>query len=338
MKASFIRRYGSNQVVEFGERPMPQPGQGQLLVQVHAAGVNPVDFKIRDGKLKLIMPGALPLVLGNEFSGVVAQTGPGVSRFKVGDAVFARMDIQKIGAFAEHAVVDEADAAFKPANLSHVQAAAVPLAALTAWQALFEKADLKGGHTVLIHAGSGGVGTFAIQLAKSVGAVVATTVGARNAELVRSLGADIVIDYASQRFEDCVRDCDVILDTQGGAIQQRSFSVLKRGGTLVSINGMPDRAFAQRFKLNPLLGWIFHLANSKPRRLAQAAGGRYEYLLMHPSGEQLTQIARLLESGAVKPVIDRVFPLVQTAEALAYSESGRASGKVVIEVRGDAAA
>ncbi|MBP9655176.1 MAG: NADP-dependent oxidoreductase, partial [Rhodocyclaceae bacterium] len=201
MKAAFIRRYGGSDVVELGELPEPQAGPGELLVEVHAASVNPVDFKIRDGLLKPIIPFGFPLILGNDLSGTVKAVGAGVTRFRPGDAVFARMDKKRIGAFAEFAVVAEADAALKPANLSHIEAAAVPLAGLTAWQALFEIGGLKAGQKVLIHAGSGGVGSFAIQLARHAGATVATTAGARNAELVRSLGADIVIDYKSQRFE-----------------------------------------------------------------------------------------------------------------------------------------
>lgn len=332
MKASFIRRYGSNDVVEYGDLPMPRPGAGQLLVKVHAAGVNPVDYKIRNGAMKRVVPLPMPLVLGSEFSGVVEQVGAGVSRFQAGDAVFARMAIRHIGAYAEYAVVDAALAAFKPANLSHVEAAAVPLAALTAWQALFERGGLQAGQSVLIHGGSGGVGIFAIQLARHIGAKVATTVGARNVGLARSLGADLVIDYQSERFEDKVRGCDLVLDTQAGDIQRRSFAVLKRGGVLVSIAGMPDRAFAQAFELNPLLGWLFHFMNRKPRALARASGTRFEYLFMHPSGEQLTQVAALLEGGQIKPLIDQVFALAQTGAALAKCEGGHVTGKVVIEV------
>lgn len=332
MQASFIRRYGSNDVLEYGDLPRPQPGAGQLLVKVHAAGVNPVDYKIRNGAMKMVVPLPFPLVLGSELSGVVEQVGAGVSRFKPGDAVFARLSVHHIGAYAEYAVLDADLAALKPANLSHIEAASVPLAALTAWQALFERGGLRGGQTVLVHGGSGGVGSFAIQIAKQIGARVVTTVGTRNVELARSLGSDVVVDYKNQRFEDCVRNCDLVLDTQAGDIQRRSFAVLKRGGVLVSIAGMPDRKFAKAFELNPLLGWLFHAMNRKQRALAHASGTRFEYLFMHPSGEQLTQIATLLESGQIKPVIDKVFPLAQTGAALAYCEAGHVTGKVVIEV------
>jgi len=333
MKAAFIRRYGGNAVVELGELPAPQAGPGELLVEVHAASVNPVDFKIRDGLLKMIVPFGFPLILGNDLSGVVKAVGTGVTRFRPGDAVFARMDKRRIGAFAEFAVVAEADAAAKPANLTHIEAAAVPLAGLTAWQALFEIGGLKAGQKVLIHAGSGGVGTFAIQLARHAGATVATTVGARNAELARNLGANVVIDYKSQRFEDVVSGQDLVFDTQAGDIQHRSFAVLKRGGVLVSIAGKPDGRLVRQWGLNPLLGVLLDFLSRKSLRLAKKHGVRYEYLFMHPSGEQLAQIGRLLADGSVRTVIDKVFPLEQVREALAYSEAGHATGKVVVEVK-----
>ena len=333
MKAAFIRRYGGNDVIELGELPAPQAGPGELLVEVHAASVNPVDFKIRDGMLKMILPFGFPLILGNDLSGVVKAVGAGVTRFRPGDAVFARMDKRRIGAFAEFAVVAEADAAARPANLTHIEAAAVPLAGLTAWQALFEIGGLKAGQKVLIHGGSGGVGSFAIQLARHAGLAVATTVGARNAELARSLGADIVIDYKTQRFEDVVSGYDLVFDTQAGDIQHRSFSVLKRGGVLVSIAGKPDGRLVREFGLNPLLGVLLDFLNRKSLRLAKRHGVRYEYLFMHPSGEQLAQIGRLLADGSLRPVIDIVFPLEQVREALAYSEAGHATGKVVVEVK-----
>ena len=333
MKAAFIRRYGGNDVVELDELPAPQAGPGELLVEVHAASVNPVDFKIRDGMLKMIIPFGFPLILGNDLSGVVKEVGAGVTRFKPGDAVYARLDKRRIGAFAEFAVVAEADAALKPANLSHIEAAAVPLAGLTAWQALFEIGGLKAGQKVLIHGGSGGVGSFAIQFARQAGLTVATTAGARNAELVRRLGADLVIDYKAQRFEDVVSEYDLVFDTQAGDIQHRSFAVLKRGGVLVSIAGKPDSRLVREFGLNPLLGVLLDFLGRKTLRLAKQHGVRYEYLFMHPSGEQLAQIGRLLADGSVRTIVDKVFPLAQVREALAYSEAGHATGKVVVEVK-----
>lgn len=332
MRACYIEEFGPPQVLRLGEQARPVPQGSQLLVKVHAAGVNPLDHKTRAGKVRLIMPRPMPLVLGNELSGVVVSGGPAAHRFKAGDAVFARVGIERAGAFAEYALVEEDHAAAKPPSLTHVQAAAMPLAALTAWQALFEAASLQAGQTVLVHAGSGGVGSFAIQLARHAGARVLTTASARNADLVRGLGADVVIDYTRERFEDAAPPCDLILDTLGGDVQRRSFGRLAPRGTLVSLTALPERSFARRFGLHPLWGWLFHALGSAARRRARRAGGRYVSLFMHPSGEQLAQLGALADAGLLKPVVDRVFALEQAAQALALVESGRARGKVVIAV------
>jgi alcohol dehydrogenase len=335
MKAAFIRRYGGNKVVELGELPAPQAGPGELLVAVHAASVNPVDFKIRDGMLKMIIPFGFPLILGNDLSGVVKAVGAGVTHFKPGDAVFARMDKRRIGAFAEFAVVAEADAAAKPANLSHIEAAAVPLAGLTAWQALFEIGGLKAGQKVLIHGGSGGVGSVRHPARPHhAGATVATTVGARNADLARRLGADIVIDYKTQRFEDVVSDCDLVFDTQAGDIQHRSFAVLKRGGVLVSIAGKPDGRLVREFGLNPLLGAAARFPQPQIPAPGEAAR-RALRVPLHASERRAAGADRppAREEGSVRTIVDKVFPLEQVREALAYSEAGHATGKVVVEVK-----
>lgn len=334
MKAVVIRRYGSNEVVHLEDLPVPLPGPGDLLVKVHAASVNPLDFKIRQGQTRLILRYRFPLVLGNDLSGVVAEAGPGATRFRPGDAVYARLDKDRIGAFAEFALVRERAAAPKPATLGHVEAAAVPLAGLTAWQALRDIGKLQAGHKVLIHAGSGGVGTLAIQLARHLGATVATTVGARNAELVKRLGADIVIDYQTTRFEDVVRDFDLVFDTQGGDTLKRSFQVVRRGGTVVTVGGLPDAEFAREWGLSPVLGLALRFLNRKITRLALQRDVRFKYLFMRADGGQLAEIGALIDhgQGVLRPVIDRVLPLDQAKEALAYVESGRAVGKVVIEV------
>lgn len=332
MKAVFIRRYGGNDVLEYGELPVPKPGPGEVLVKVCAAGVNPVDYKIRDGEMKPLVKFKFPLVLGSELSGVVEAVGSGVTQFGAGDAVFARMGLRSIGAYAEYAVVEAEHAAHKPANLTHVQAAAVPLAALTAWQALFERGQLQSGQKVLIHAGLGGVGSFAIQLARHAGATVATTVGQRNLAVAQSLGANVAIDYRSQRFDELVSSYDLVLDTQGGDIQARSFRVLRPGGRLVTVVGMPDRAFAKAMGLPAPLGWLFHWMNRNQRAMAQRSGTNFDYLFMRPCGKQLAQIADLIAQDVVKPVLDQVFPLAHAGAALAYSATGRASGKVVVEV------
>jgi len=332
LQAALIDRYGDNSRVRLADVPVPAVGHEDLLVKVHAASVNPVDTKIRDGKLKVLIRYRMPLVLGNDLAGTVAAIGPGVTRFKVGDAIYARMDKQRIGAFAEYALVREAVAAPKPVNLTFEEAASLPLVGLTAWQALIDIGRLQAGQKVLIHAGSGGVGTFAIQLARHLGAKVYTTVGQRNVELVQQLGADVAIDYRTTRFEDVVQDCDVVLETLGDELLLRSFRSVKPGGVVVSIGNTPTAAFAREWGLNPLLVFVIGLMSRKAMAAARARGARYEYLFMRADGEQLRQIAALVESGTIKPVIDRVFPLQEVREALAYSESGRATGKVVIRV------
>ena len=245
MKAFIIDRYGSNDVVRAGEMPDPELRDDDVLVQIHAASVNPLDFKIRDGKLKLILPYRLPFILGNDLAGVVVRVGSRVRRFKPGDEVYARTDKDRIGAFAEFISIKEDAVAIKPKKLTMEEAASIPLVGLTAWQALVERANLKKGQKVLIHAGSGGVGTFAIQLAKHLGAIVATTTSTANLDWVKRLGADIVIDYKKDDFETILHDYDVVLDTLGGETLEKSLRVLKPGGKLISIAGPPDPDFAK---------------------------------------------------------------------------------------------
>jgi NADPH:quinone reductase-like Zn-dependent oxidoreductase len=332
MRAAVIHRYGKNDQIQIEEIAKPQPLQNDLLVSVRAASVNPVDFKIRAGALKQIVPYRLPLVLGNDLSGVVVSVGASVSRFKVGDEVFARLDKDRIGAYAEFALIRETAAAHKPANLSHVEAASIPLVGLTAWQALIDIAKLSAGQSVLIHAGSGGVGTFAIQLAKHLGATVATTVGARNSDLVKALGADQIIDYKSQRFDELVKDVDVVFDTQGGETLERSFRVVKRGGIVVTVGGVPDAKFAKAWGLNPFLVLALGFLTRRITRAAARRGAKFEYLFMHADGAELGEIAKLLDAGVIGPVIDRTFPLASIRDALAYAEAGRTVGKVVVTI------
>ena len=330
MKALAIRRYKAP--MEMMELPRPEPGPGELLVRVRAAGVNPLDSKIRDGVVKVLLSFSFPLILGTDLAGDVAAIGPGVSRFTLGDAVYARLDSDRIGAFAEYAVVRESAAARKPARLDYTQAASLPLVGLTAWQTLVELAQLKAGQKVLIHAGSGGVGTFAIQLAKHLGAHVTTTAGAKNHALVKSLGADVAIDYQTRRFEAVVEDQDVVLDTQGGDTLLRSFQVVKPGGVVVTIGGRPDAKFARAWGLSLPLVWLLGFLNRKVDRLARKKRVRFEYLFMRASGEQLEKLGALVEQGVIRPVLDKIFPFEAAAEAISYVESGRAVGKVVIRV------
>lgn len=332
MKAFILDRYGSADRVRAGDLPDPEVRQGDVLVQVRAAGVNQLDSKIRKGELKLILRYRLPVVLGHDVAGVVVSVGSGVRRFKPGDEVYARPADGRIGAFAEFIAMNEADVAIKPKALSMEEAASIPLVGLTAWQALIERADLKHGQKVLIHAGSGGVGTFAIQLAKHVGATVATTTSTPNVDLVRNLGADIVIDYKKEDFADVLRDYDVVLHSLDKVTLEKSLRVLKPGGQLISISGPPDAAFARSIGAPWLLRMIVSTLSYRIRSKAKRRQVRYSFLFMRANGEQLSTITSLIDEGVIRPVVDRVFPFASTKEAMAYVEAGRAKGKVVVSL------
>jgi alcohol dehydrogenase len=333
VKAALIHRYGSNDAVIVADIDIPTVGATDLLVRVHAASVNPVDIKTRDGKLKTLLKYRFPLVLGNDLSGVVSDVGSEVTRFKKGDAVYARVDKDRIGTFAEFAVVRDGAAALKPTNVTFEEAASLPLVALTAWQALVEIGRLGANQRVLIHAGSGGVGSVAIQLARHIGATVFTTVGKRNVELVKRLGANVAIDYRSERFEDVAKDCDVVLDSAGGDTLVRCFECVKPGGVVVSINSRtPSPTFARSWGLHPIIVFAIRMLSRKTLAAARRRNARYEYFFVRADGEQLSHITRLVESGAITPLVDRVFRLEEVRDALAYSEAGRATGKVVIKV------
>jgi len=318
--------------VRVADIPVPVMGAMDLLVRVHAASVNPLDGKTRAGKLKTLLKYRFPLVLGNDLSGVVSDVGERVTRFKKGDAVYARLDKDRIGTFAEFAVVREGAVALKPTNLTFEAAASLPLVALTAWQALVEIGKVGAKQRVLIHAGSGGVGSVAIQLARHLGATVFTTVGQRNLELVKRLGADVAIDYRSARFEDVAKDCDVVLDSAGGDTLVFAELCVKPGGVVVSIGSTPSAAFARSWGLNPILVLAIRVISRKATAAARRHNARYEYLFMRADGAQLGEIKWLVERGVIKPLVDKVFPLEQVRDALAYSESGRATGKVIIKV------
>lgn len=333
MKAFVIKRYGKKVALQATDMPEPQLGEHDVLVQIHAASVNPLDAKIRDGEFKLILPYRMPLILGNDLAGVVVRVGSKVQRFKQGDEVYARPDDDRIGAFAELIAIKEESLAIKPAKLSMEEAASVPLVGLTAWQALVEKANLKKGQKVLIHAGSGGVGTFAIQLAKHLGATVATTTSTANVSLVKSLGADIVIDYKKDDFEKTLRGYDVVLNSLGGDTLEKSLSVLKPGGRLISISGPPDFDFAKSAGLSGFLQLVMRLLSFGIRKKAKRHQVSYSFLFMRASGAQLSKIAALIDSGVIRPVVDKVFPFESTNEALTYVDTGRAKGKVVVKVQ-----
>ncbi len=329
MKAFSIDRYGKHSG-SFNEVPEPAVGPHDVLVQVHAASVNLLDAKIRTGEFKLILPYALPQALGNDLAGVVVDTGPAVQRFKPGDEVYARPPQDRIGTFAERIAVHEQALALKPHNLDMVQAASLPLVALTAWQVLVETARLKKGQKVLIHAGSGGVGTVAIQLAKHLGAFVATTTSTANVEWVKALGADVVIDYTQQDFAHVLSGYDVVLNSLDSKVLEQSLSVLKPGGQLISISGPPTPAFAQAQGLSWGLRQAMRLLSFGIRRKARKKGVHYAFVFMRADGAQLREITALVESGVIRPVIDRTFPFAATADALRLVEQGRAKGKVVV--------
>ena len=333
MKAFVLERYGKKRTLRLADMSDPDLRDDEVLIQVHAAGVNLLDSKIRDGEFKLILPYRMPLVLGHDVAGVVVKVGPRVRQFKAGDQVYSRPDDFRIGTFAEFVPVKEASVALKPKGLTMEEAASIPLVGLTAWQALVVKAKLKSGQKVFIQAGSGGVGTFAIQLAKQLGATVATTTSTANVALVKGLGADVVIDYKTQDFEDVLRDYDVVLNSQDGKTLERSLRVLKSGGTLISISGPPDPDFGKEIAAPGFVRLVMRLLSSRVRRKAQGRGIGYSFLFMKASGSQLKEITRLIEAGAIRPVIDKVFPFESTNEALAYVEAGRAKGKVVIKVK-----
>jgi NADPH:quinone reductase-like Zn-dependent oxidoreductase len=333
MRAFIVDRYAKGAPLRLGEIPEPEVGENDVLVEVNAASINLLDSKIRDGEFKPILPYRPPFVLGHDVAGTVIRVGSKVRAFKAGDEIYARPRDGRIGTFAEFIAMDEADVALKPKNLSMEEAASIPLVGLTAWQVLVERANLKRGQKVFIQAGSGGVGTFAIQLAKHFGATVATTTSASNIGMVRSLGADIVVDYKKDDFEKALSGYDIVLNSQDKRTLEKSLRVLKPGGVAVSISGPPDPEFAEEKGLSVMLKLVLGFLSAGIRRQARRAGVRYSFLLMAANGAQLAEITSLIESGVIRPVVDRVFPFELTNEALAYIEQGRAKGKVVIKVR-----
>lgn len=333
MKAFVVERYGNNDHVRAGDVSEPPLGREDVLVEVHAAGVNALDLKIRDGELKLVLPFRLPVILGNDVAGVVERVGADVTRFKHGDEVFARTDVARIGSFAEYVAVHQDAAAMKPQTLTMVEAASIPLVGLTAWQALVERANLKAGQKVLVHAGSGGVGTMAIQLAKHLGAFVATTTSAVNVDLVKGLGADLVVDYKKEDFSTLLKDYDVVLDALGGETLDKSLRVLKPGGLAIGLAGPPDPGLAKVVETSLPLRLALRALSFRVRRKAKRLGVTYSFLFMRPDGRQLREIAALIDTGVLRSVIDKVFPFEATKEALAYVETGRARGKIVVKVR-----
>lgn len=332
MRAMVIDKYGKVPM-RMAELPTPAIADNEVLAEIHAASVNPVDFKIRDGKVKLLLKYKMPLILGNDFSGVVVKVGAKVTRFKVGDEIYARPRKSKIGTFAEYISVHEDDIALKPKNLTFEEAASIPLVGLTTYQAFKDILQLQKGQKILIQAGAGGVGTFAIQLAKLMGATVATTASAAGTDLVNSLGADKIINYKTEKFEDILKNYDAVFDTLGGEILEKSFSIVKDGGNIVSVSGLPNARFAKKYGSGLFKTFLFSVASKKLTALEKKHNVQYTFLFMEPSGEQLQIIANYIEAGKIKPVIDKVFPFEDAQKAMEYAETGRAKGKIILKIK-----
>jgi NADPH:quinone reductase-like Zn-dependent oxidoreductase len=310
MKAVVIDKYGGVDELQIRDMPVPALSNYDVLIEIHAASVNPVDWKVREGYLRKMIPYKFPIIPGWDAAGIVKETGPLASIYKRGDRVFSRTDISRDGTYAEYVAVNEELVALMPDNLSFTEAAAVPLACQTAWQALVETAFLKECDKVLVHAGAGGVGSFAIQIAKNREAYVATTCSSNNVALVKSLGADEVVDYTKTDFSEALHDFDLVLDTVGGEVYQKSFKVLKKGGTLISLLEQTDEA------------------------LAREAGVKAEYLFLQPDRKRLGMIAELLQLGDIKPVVGTVLPLEEVKKAHNLSQSRHAQGKIVLSIKG----
>ncbi|MEG1592284.1 NADP-dependent oxidoreductase [Chryseobacterium sp.] len=333
MKAFSISHYKKNSELQLVDVPESVVREDEVLVEIYAASVNLLDSKIKSGEFKLILPYKMPLILGHDVAGVIIKVGSRVKNFKVGDEIYARPSDFHIGTFAEFISINEKDVALKPKNLTMEEAASIPLVGLTAWQALVEKSKVQKGQKVFIQAGSGGVGTFAIQLAKHFGATVATTASEKSFDFLKNLGADVLIDYKTQNFADVLIDYDVVLNSQDSKTLEKSFEVVKSQGKIISISGPPTPVFAEEFNLPWYVKFATKLLSSKVRKIAKKQNVNYSFLFMKANGKQLAEITKVIESGIIKPVIDKVFPFENTNEAVKYVESGRAKGKVVIKMK-----
>ncbi len=334
MKAFIVKKYGKKETLHLTDVSEPTIKENEVLVQIHSAGVNLLDSLVRNGEFKIFLPYKTPFINGHDMAGVVTKVGAKVSKFKVGDEVYSRVGDHRIGTFAEQIAVQENDLALKPTNLSMEEAASIPLVGLTVWQALVEIVNLKKDQKVFIQAGSGGVGTFAIQLAKHLGAYVATTTSSANTALVKELGADLVIDYKTQDFATILKDYDVVLHSNREAkVLEDSLKILKPGGSLVTLTGPPTAELAKEIGLAWPFQVIMNLLSFSARRIAKKQNVNFKFLFMRADGKALGEITKLIEAGIIKPIVDKVFSFEQTNEALTYVETGRAKGKVVIKVK-----
>ncbi len=332
MKAAIIRKYGKLDNIEFINIDIPDARENQIVIKMKAASINPVDWKIVKGDLKPILSLTFPLCLGSDGSGVVEKVGRGVTKFKVGDEVYFRSEISEMGTYAEYFSIDEKLAAMKPKNMSFVEAASIPLVGLTSYQALKILAKIKEQSKVFIHAGAGGVGTFAVQFAKYCGAHVATTASEKRFDLLSELGVDEIIDYKKTHFENELHDYDIVFDTLGGSHELKSYQILKNDGVLVSIMGMPDIAALSKLNANPIIKFVSFIAHKIKSVKINKAHINYKYLFMSPSGEQLSEITKIIEAGKIKAVIDSVYKLDQLKAAFEKSREGHSVGKIIIEI------
>jgi NADPH:quinone reductase-like Zn-dependent oxidoreductase len=332
MKAFIINNYGKKNKGEIIQVAKPEINTNDVLVKIHAAGLNVLDLKIRNGEFKLLLPYKTPLRLGHDVAGTIIKVGADVKQFKVGDEIYARVRDNRIGTLAEEISIHEDDIAIKPKRLTMEEAASLPLVGLTVWQILIEKVKLKKGQKIFIQAGSGGVGSFAIQFAKYLGATVATSTSSANIDFVKSLGADIVIDYKNEDFETILHDYDLVLNSQNIDILDKSLNILKPGGTVISISGPPTSKLAEELNASWFVKQVLNLLSYKIRKKAKKLNINYDFYLMKANGKQLKEIALLIDSNTINPVIDKIFPLKETNEALAYLEKGHAKGKVVIKI------
>lgn len=332
MKAFIVDKYGKDGL-RFTDVPVPAVEPRDVLVKVSAASINPLDKMLRDGDFKALLRYKTPFILGHDVAGIVTEVGKEVQGFSIGDEVFARPRDLRIGTFAEYIAIDQGDVALKPASLTLHEAAAVPLVALTAWQILVEQANVQPGQKVLVHAGAGGLGSTVIQLAKHLGAHVATTVRPAANDLVRSLGADVVVDYTTQDFSKILSGYDLVLDSLGGENLMRSLLVLRPGGLAIGVAGPPDAGFARQIGAPKLFQYVMSFLRRKVRKAAEKLGVRYSFFFMRADGAQLRALSALYDAGHLRPVLDSTFPFAETLKALAYVEGGKTkAGKVVVTV------
>ncbi len=334
MKAAVIDNY-KQPMPKLKEMDIPTIRPNDVLVKIVAASINPIDLKTKDGGLKMLLKYEMPMIMGSDFAGIITEVGPDVSHYQVGDAVYGRVQKDRIGTFAEYIAVDQGDIALKPQNINFEEAASIPLVGLTSYQALHDIMQIQPGQKVMIQGGSGGIGTIAIQIAKYLGAYVATTTSADNFELVRALGADYPIDYRTTNFAEVLSDYDYVFDTRGGKTLEDAFKFIKPGGKVVSIAGLPNKRFGKEYGVPLWKQLAFGYVTRELTKLEKQTGASYTFLFMKPSGEQLDILGQLIEAGIIKPVIDRVVPFTEIEEALTYSKSGHATGKIILQMTND---